>query len=69
MSKILKKTIIVIPVYNEEQTIGEIIERSKKFTDICVVNDSSKDKTADIVNSYPDVVQIIHQKNTLFAVK
>jgi len=51
-------------VYNEEQTIGELIERSKKYTDICVVNDGSKDKTADIVNSYPEVVQIIHQKNT-----
>ena len=60
----MKKTIIVIPVYNEEQTIGELIERSKKYTDICVVNDGSKDKTADIVNSYPEVVQIIHQKNT-----
>tara|TARA_B100000809_G_scaffold216618_1_gene222383 strand:- start:514 stop:1212 length:699 start_codon:yes stop_codon:yes gene_type:complete len=64
LSKILKKAIIVIPVYNEEQTIGELIERSKKYTDICVVNDGSKDKTADIVNSYPEVVQIIHQKNT-----
>ncbi len=51
-------------MYNEEQTIGELIERSKKYTDICVVNDGSKDKTADIVNSYPEVVQIIHQKNT-----
>ena len=60
----MKNTIIIIPVYNEEQTIGELIERSKKYTDICVVNDGSKDKTADIVNSYPDVVQIIHQKNT-----
>ena len=51
-------------MYNEEQTIGELIERSKKYTDICVVNDGSKDKTADIVNSYSEVVQIIHQNPT-----
>lgn len=60
----MNNTIIIIPVYNEEQTIGELIERSKKYTDICVVNDGSIDNTADIVNSYSDVVQIIHQKNT-----
>ena len=60
----MKNTIIIIPVYNEEQTIKELIERSKKYADICVVNDGSLDKTADIVNSFSEVVQIIHQKNT-----
>jgi len=58
-----KKTIIVIPAYNEEQTIGQLIERCKKKADICVVNDGSKDKTFEIVNSYPDVIQITHKKN------
>jgi len=60
----MKNTIVIFPVYNEEQTIGELIERTKKFADICVVNDGSIDNTADIVNSYSEVVQIIHQKNT-----
>ena len=60
----MSNTIIIIPAYNEEKTIGELIERSKKFTDICVVNDGSIDKTADIVSSYSDVTQIIHKKNT-----
>lgn len=60
----MKNTIIIIPAYNEEKTIGELVERCKKYTDICVVNDGSTDKTADIVNSYSDVVHIIHQKNT-----
>jgi dolichol-phosphate mannosyltransferase len=58
-----KKTIIVIPAYNEEQTIGQLIERCKKKADICVVNDGSKDKTFEIVNSYPDVIQITHKEN------
>ena len=58
-----KKTLIVIPAYNEEQTIGQLIERCKKKADICVVNDGSKDKTFEIVNSYPDVIQITHEKN------
>ena len=60
----MSNTIVIIPAYNEEQTIGELIERSKKFTDVCVVNDGSIDKTADIVNSYSGVRQIIHKKNT-----
>ena len=41
-----KRVIIVVPAYNEEETIGEVIERSLNFGDICVVDDGSKDLTA-----------------------
>ena len=58
-----KTTIIVIPSYNEEQTIGEVIERSKSYADICVVNDGSKDKTGKIIQSHSDVIQIAHETN------
>ncbi len=58
-----KKTIIVIPAYNEEKTIGQLIERCKKHADICIVNDGSKDQTFNIVSSYSNVIQITHEKN------
>ncbi len=42
-------TVAVIPAYNEEKTIGEILEKVKLFVNkIIVVNDGSKDKTAEM---------------------
>jgi len=59
-----KRVIIIIPAYNEEKTIGEVIERSLPFGDVCVVDDASKDRTAEIARSYPNVVCISHETNT-----
>lgn len=41
---------VVIPAYNEETVIGEVITnlKSKDFENIIVVDDGSKDKTAEI---------------------
>lgn len=58
------KILIVVPAYNEEETIGEVIERSLPFGDVCVVDDASKDRTAEIVASFPNVICIPHQTNT-----
>jgi len=48
------KTIaVVIPAYNEETQIRDVIETIPDFVDrIVVVNDCSKDRTADIVTSF-----------------
>lgn len=50
------KTIaVVVPSYNEEDQIGMVIESMPDFVDrIVVVNDFSKDKTAEIVAKYID---------------
>ncbi len=41
---------MVVPAYNEETQIAEVINTMPDFVDrIVVVNDKSKDKTADIV--------------------
>jgi dolichol-phosphate mannosyltransferase len=60
---------IVIPAYNEEAFIGKLLEvllaldlSSTGFTkEIIVVNDGSKDRTADIIASYP--VTLVNQQN------
>jgi glycosyltransferase involved in cell wall biosynthesis len=58
------KTIaVVVPAYNEEKQIGMVIETMPDFVDrIVVVNDCSKDKTADVVKSFWDTE---HNKGTM----
>ncbi len=48
------KTIaVVVPAYNEESQIGMVIETMPAYVDrIIIVNDKSKDKTAEVVLSY-----------------
>lgn len=46
---------VVVPAYNEEKQIGMVIETMPDFVDrIIIVNDYSKDGTANIVLSYQD---------------
>lgn len=67
------KTIaVVVPCYNEETQIGMVIETMPDFVDrIIVVNDFSKDSTADIVKEYitNDDSEKIIIKNILDIVK
>jgi glycosyltransferase involved in cell wall biosynthesis len=60
---------IVIPVYNEEQTIGDdldviirTMEASDYDCDIIVVNDGSTDSSADIVQQR-SLVKLIRPMN------
>ena len=56
MSKKRKNVLIIIPAYNEERNIGELLEKleKKEIADICdilVVNDASTDDTGKTVRS------------------
>jgi len=61
------KVSVVIPVYNEEKTIQEIVRRVQAVAiekEVIIVNDGSDDETSnvlnDIANSYDNLV-LIHQ--------
>src|SRR5947199_7916769 len=42
------KTAAVIPAYNEEKHIGDVVRRTRqKLDDVLVVDDGSRDKTAE----------------------
>ena len=44
-----KRVAVIIPAYNEEETVGEVVRRVKALGhgfDVVVINDSSKDRTA-----------------------
>jgi glycosyltransferase involved in cell wall biosynthesis len=52
------KIMVLVAAYNEEKTIVNVIEEIKTHVqnaDICVVNDGSTDKTADILSSRQDI--------------
>lgn len=50
------KTIaVVVPAYNEEKQIGQVIETMPDFVDrIIIVNDASTDRTQEIIRSHID---------------
>lgn len=66
---------IVIPAFNEERGISEVVKRTLwvkdnllfakkvKNIEVIVVNDGSKDRTGEILSKFKEVRQIIHEKN------
>lgn len=52
-----RRILIIIPAYNEEKNIGKVLENIKSLEvkdklDVLVINDCSKDNTAQVVKSY-----------------
>jgi glycosyltransferase involved in cell wall biosynthesis len=59
-----EKICVIIPVYNNEKTIENVIERCKKhIPDIFVINDGSTDKTGAIVHKIEDIHVHSFEKN------
>lgn len=61
MSKKQKEVLIIIPAYNEGKTIGALLELLEQpeiagIADILVMNDASKDNTAEVVRSHNHAV-------------
>jgi dolichol-phosphate mannosyltransferase len=67
----VKRLSIVIPAYNEERFIGTLLERIRVVNlapyglekEIIVVDDCSKDGTADVVKHFSDVTLCRHEQN------
>ncbi len=68
------QVLIVIPAYNEEATIREVVTRSLNYADVSVTNDGSKDRTGAILSEiqkechdgvHPHGLHVItHEKST-----
>jgi dolichol-phosphate mannosyltransferase len=67
----LKRLSIVVPAYNEERFIGTLLQRIAAVDltayglekEIIVVDDCSRDGTAEAVRRSPDVVLVRHERN------
>ncbi len=54
------KIVVVVPTYNNEKTIGQVINSILEFTaDIIVVNDGSTDSTSELLKTYANRIEII----------
>jgi dolichol-phosphate mannosyltransferase len=63
------KVLVVVPAYNEESTIEEVVRGAIQYADVSVTDDSSKDSTPNILKKlqaeFPNRLFVIrHDKNT-----
>ncbi len=65
----MRKLSIVIPAYNEEATIRQVIEKARQAPiaglerEIVAVDDGSTDRTANVLRSLPEITALFHAKN------
>lgn len=62
-----RQTLVVIPAFNEEATIGEVASRALRHADVCVVDDASTDRTPQVLAGLDRVHVIRHDHNTHIA--
>jgi len=67
----VKPYTVIIPAYNEERSIGEVIKQTQKFADeVIVVDDSSTDNTKELCERLGSkVVTNEHKKGYIGAIR
>jgi dolichol-phosphate mannosyltransferase len=56
--------LVIIPACNEESTIAQVVLGARRYADVCVINDGSRDATREILNKIDGIHVITHEKNT-----
>ena len=59
-----KKVCVLVPTYNNEQTLGKVLSSLLAFTDqIIVVNDGSTDSTSTVLQQFPQISVVGYPQN------
>jgi len=59
-----KKVCVLVPTYNNEQTLGKVLSSLLAFTDqIIVVNDGSTDSTSTVLQQFPQISVVDYPQN------
>ena len=54
-----KKVCVLVPTYNNEQTLEKVLTDILLFTDqVIVVNDGSTDSTKKILQKFPEIIHV-----------
>jgi dolichol-phosphate mannosyltransferase len=61
------RTLVVIPAFNEEETIEAVARGARRHADVCVVDDASTDRTPGILAAIDGIHVIRHARNTHIA--
>lgn len=59
--------LVVVPAFNEADSIVEVATRASRHADVCIVDDASTDGTAALVERLPRVHVMRHARNTHIA--
>ena len=62
-----ERALVVIPAYNEAETIEQLATLAGQYADVCVVDDGSTDATPEILARLDGVHVIRHTRNTHIA--
>lgn len=55
----------IVPVFNEEKTVGRVVEallQSDSISEVICINDGSKDKSLEMLESFGDKIKLINLK-------
>lgn len=64
----MSKISVVVPVFNEEKTVGLVLEtliRSRLFSQIVCVNDGSTDKSQEVIKKFTGKVTAVNLKQNM----
>ena len=67
MNEQQRRLLVVVPAYNEAETIEEVVRRTSAHADVCVVDDCSTDDTAALAEAIPGTHVLRHTQNTHIA--
>ena len=61
---VVNKICIIIPTYNNEQTLGDVLDSVLVYTsNVIIVNDGSTDSTSNILDCYKTIKVIGYEEN------